>query len=680
MRKRWTSLFLFWMGVSFGLAAAESKPLRVKHLPERPRSGDLVRITITGGRASDPKFSELQLQYQIVEPGRYIERSDAAYPRNWTSVPSQRGDEGSLFAEIPASIQQHRRLIRYRLMERDRMVAPAPDDRQPNFAYFVYDGVPDWRAAIYPKSDSPSLRTPTTYPGSLLGSVQVYHFIAKQASVEKTTWYEPSDIWNPKSRHEYKYTGTLVIDGVVYDHVRFRARGGEWRHAMGKNMWKFDFNRGHHLQARDNFGRPYRTKWEKLNLGACIQQGNYECRGEHGLFEAVTYKLFNLAGVPAPHTHYVHLRIIDEVEESPANQYKGDFWGLYLATEEIDGNFLEEHQMPDGNVYKWDFGQPKPEHFAERGPTNGQDILEFISSYRRSQPDEWWRQNVDLERYFNYRSIVECVHHYDIGAGKNYFYYFQPTTRQWIVLPWDVDLTWKDDMYGTGLEPFSRAGVLRRPQFHIEYQNRLREIRDLLFNPEQTGALIDEFAAVVSDPSGGASFVDADRAKWDYHPIMASRWVEPRKAGQGKFYQGPVMKTFRGMMDEMKRYIVNRGRWCDSALLRDRPVPPTPEVSAAGALDFKAATLSFQADSGRGDAAATKMQWRLGEVSVAAVTKPTTPRPYEIEALWEGAGSNRVAIPSSPLKAGHTYRVRARACDENGRCSHWSKPVQFEVK
>ena len=67
-------------------------------------------------------------------------------------------------------------------------------------------------------------------------------------------------------------------------------------------------------------------------------------------------------------------------------------------------------------------------------------------------------------------------------------------------------------MHGTGQEPFWRAGVLRRPQFNLEYQNRLREIRDLLFNPEQGGALIDEYAAVISDLGGGPSFVDADRA------------------------------------------------------------------------------------------------------------------------------------------------------------------------
>ena len=91
---------------------------------------------------------------------------------------------------------------------------------------------------------------------------------------------------------------------------------------MGKNMWKFDFNSGHHLTATDDFGQPYKEKWGKLNLGACIQQGNYRTRGEQGLFEAATFSLLTWRGA-APKTHYVHLRIVDGREESPIQPVRG---------------------------------------------------------------------------------------------------------------------------------------------------------------------------------------------------------------------------------------------------------------------------------------------------------------------------------------------------------------------
>ena len=90
----------------------------------------------------------------------------------------------------------------------------------------------------------------------------------------------------------------LVDDGKVLDHIRYRARGGVWRYSMTKNMWKFDLNRGHDLEMRDNWGRKYSVPWTKLNLGASIQQGDFNHRGEQGMFESVGFKLFNLAGNP----------------------------------------------------------------------------------------------------------------------------------------------------------------------------------------------------------------------------------------------------------------------------------------------------------------------------------------------------------------------------------------------
>src|SRR5690606_6783987 len=100
-----------------------------------------------------------------------------------------------------------------------------------------------------------------------------------------------------------------------------------------------------------------------------------------------------------------------------------------------------------------------------------------------SKDEQWWRQNLDLGSYYSYRSIVEAVHHYDIGYGKNYNYYHNPETDQWSVIPWDLDLTWDDAMFGDGNEPF-KSRVLSKQTFEQEYQNRLRELRDLLYNEE----------------------------------------------------------------------------------------------------------------------------------------------------------------------------------------------------
>ena len=59
----------------------------------------------------------------------------------------QAGDD-TYTAVVPAELQMHRRLVRYRITATDTLgsslTGPYEDDPQPNFAYYVYDGVPAW--------------------------------------------------------------------------------------------------------------------------------------------------------------------------------------------------------------------------------------------------------------------------------------------------------------------------------------------------------------------------------------------------------------------------------------------------------------------------------------------------------------------------------------------------------
>jgi hypothetical protein len=667
------------------------KAPQVTHEPQQPKSGEAVRISLEVPDASER--ARYFVEYQIVDPGKYIALKDPEFQRNWlkiemaTAGPATTGIETRRLwsARMPPELQKHRRLIRYRIRSAgdNRIVAPGPDDAQPNFAYFVYDGVPPWKGAINPGSSDEALRHPTTYASEALQRVAVYHFISRKSSVENATWFEPTP-WNVREgRNVYKYTGTLVYDGIVYDHVSFRARGGEWRHAMGKNMWKFNFLRGHHFQARDGYGIPYPTKWDKLNLGACIQQGDTHMRGEAGMFEAVGFRLFNLAGVEAPHTHWAHLRIIDGEEESPDDQYQGDFWGLYLAVENVDGHFLKEHDLPAGNVYKIEFMQPKTEFIGNRAVTNQSDVMPFMAELMNGsqKPFSWWQANVDLNGYYSYRSIIECIHHYDLDAGKNFFFYFNPTAARWTVIPWDIDLTWGDHMYGAGFEPFFRTGLLFRPPCRQQYQERLAEIRDLLFNAEQVGRLIDEYARFISQ-SQGASIVNADRAKWDFNPVLASPLVLPKKAGQGRFYFADPTNRFQVMLDYMKDYAGHRASWVDQRFLDDYRPLGAPRIAAANDPKLSNGMLKFRLES-KPAAPFEKVVWRLAEITDpnSGTFEPHRPWKYEIQATWQQELKNETSVdlPATSLMAGHLYRVRAR-WSQGGHWSRWSEPVQFTAE
>jgi hypothetical protein len=639
--------------------------------------------------------ANVTLAYQVVDPGNYIELTDAAYSTSWTSVTMNdnglAGDErpgDSIFTvELPASLQTHRRLVRYRLTATDTggrsLTAPYADDPQPNFAYFVYDGVPSWSGAIQPNSTDETRKRVVTYDTNVMRSLPVYHLLTKNSSLMAAQYTERygGDL--------YKWAGTLVYDGEVYDHIHYRARGGVWRYAMGKNMWKFDFNRGHDFEPRDNYGRRYRTRWTKLNLGACIQQGDYQHRGEQGMFEAVGFRLFNMVGVEASKTHWIHFRVIDGAAEAGPTQYDGDFWGLYLAVEQLDGRFLDEHGLPDGNFYKMEGGTGELNNQGPTAATDKSDLNTFLNTYRNSTPsDAWWRENFDLARYASYQAIVQAIHHYDICYQKNYFYYLNPLTGVWSVLPWDLDLTWADNMFDAGcggVDEFKNR-VLNRPAFKVEWQNRIREVRDLLFNTDQAWQLIDEYAAVIRDPAGGPSFVEADRAQWDYNPIMISQWVNPSKSGQGRFYQKAATKDFPGMVKLMKDYVVRRGNYLDT-LANDATIPNRPNVEATCPTNFPINLLAFRCSPFSSPSGATfaAMKWRVGEITdtTSSSFDPKAPRKYEIEEAWESdeltTFVSDFTLPPGVVKVGHLYRLRARMKDSTGRWSKWSAPVEFYV-
>ena len=624
---------------------------QVKHSPKQPQSGQAV--TITAKVTDSDGVADVTLLYQLVAPGNYINIKDWQYNTNWTDIAMHDdGLNGDAIAgddiysvQLAGAFQSHRRLLRYRITVTDSggrgLMAPYMDDPQPNFAYFVYDSVPAWYGAVRPGATAM-----VKYDTDVMNSLPVYQLISKKSDVENSTWLEKY------SGSDYKWFGTLIYDGEIYDHITYRSRGGVWRYAMGKNMWKFNFNRGHRFQARDDYGKKYKTKWDKLNFSACIQQGSFGQRGEQGMFEALSFKLFNMAGVPGSKTNWVHFRVIDERHEdgnlnaahpsltNRGTQYDGDFWGLYMTIEQMDGRFLDEHNLPDGNLYKMDQAYPNGAKLNNQGPTgvtDNSDVLNFRNSYRSASSANWWGSNVNLDSYYGLYAIYHAVWHGDI-TSKNHFFYLNPelTTNQWGTnilwwqLPWDLDLTWT--CYYSGMkDPFSQSGVLNHSEINVSCRNRVREICDLLFNSDQTNQLIDDFAAIIDDPDGGPSIVDADRAMWDYHWALGDG-AYPRylnqdpsfKAGHGRFYQEAVdrgyQRDFAGMVQVMKDFVVERGSHMNS-ISSDSAIPRTPTVTATcppnnpiNCLTFE--TSPFSDPQGSGTFAA--MKWRIAEVAAGS--------------------------------------------------------------
>ncbi|WP_193213811.1 lamin tail domain-containing protein [Luteolibacter marinus] len=561
---------------------------QVDHSPRAPVPGQVVTIT---AKVTDPDgVDSVTLDYQIVEPGAYIRLGDPAYAASWTTVTMKdNGLSGDATAKdsiytvrIPASVQQNRRLIRYRIHFSDDLgnsaVAPYADDEQPNFAYFVYAGLPAWQGAFRPTTIAGSTEPPTpvqSYPASLLDDLPVYTLIANVDDIVECQYETSGD--------HVRFPGTFVHDGKVYDHIQFRNRGEASTYKSGKNKWRYYFNRSRDFPAKDNFGGEYRETWGSFSADACSSPWAALHRGMAGVEEAVSYKIFQLGGLASPNTHYFHLRVIRGPNETPAagtvindpigeepvgnpvsdGQYAGDFWGLYLALEQPDGSFLDERGLPDGNLYKIGASQGDKKHQGFGQPVNSSDWNAFRDAYKGAgaPTESWWRANMDMEAYYTFHTLSRLTGNVDLRTGYNHYFHHRVTDGRWVPIPWDLDMMFiakrhqTTDISGNEIPGviYAHESIQDNPALHLEFRNRAREILDLLGSDSapgggQFGQLVDEFAQIVNPAGLALTWADADAAMWNLHP--RSSGTDGRASGQfnhrGNFYRTSFGDTRNG--------------------------------------------------------------------------------------------------------------------------------------
>ncbi|MFT5410081.1 MAG: hypothetical protein ACI9NC_002808 [Verrucomicrobiales bacterium] len=693
-------------------AAAAPQVRQVSHSPQQPSTGQDVLVT---AKITDPQgVSGVNLEYQLVEPGSYIRRTDFEYDTRWTAIAMvDDGSGGDLVAgdsifsvTVPGSLQEHRRLTRYRIVATDNtssvVTVPYRDDPSANFAYFTYDGAPAWQGASIPG------QTETLdFDAAQMNSLPIYQLISDADDVTDCQ-YDPAF-----NDDVYRWEGTLVYDGKVYDHIHYRIRDADSAYNTGKNKWKLRFNRGHYFQGRDDYGKAYKEKVRTLNWSALASPWNPANRGAAGLDEALAFRFWERAGIVSRNANYFHLRIIDgAAEQDSTDQFDGDNWGLYLAIDHADRRFLDERGLPDGNTFNMHFNASSSINEAAGQPQDRSDLFAFTGTgdggYNRDpvQPASWWEANVELDSYFSYRSVVEAVNHSDLRDRENSNLYRNPVTGKWTVIPWDVDLLYEEfDRWGPSgvqttapLEQFRKS--LTHPELNIRFQNRARELRDLLLNDDQGWTLVDELVATLGGTGGATGWAELDAARWNQDP--RSTKIEGSGGNEGMlFYMNPYTSTrfpqhsrtlnsadFPGMVDWIKDFIAPSGFGGDRlATMSDNVrIPATPTIDYTGTAAFPTNGLSFAcsdftAGSGSSDFAA--MEWRIGEIynPDSAGYVAGEPWRYEVDSFWASGVldtfSNSFTVPPIAAREGGHYRARVRHQGTDGRWSHWSEPVDF---
>ncbi|MBL9139536.1 MAG: CotH kinase family protein [Verrucomicrobiales bacterium] len=680
---------------SFAGSALNGSP-RVLYQPTQPRSGQAVSVAIFV--PSQNPVVQMTLQVQSVEPGRYRRRTDPEFDQDWQDFPMEPGPQeatngvapGTPFtATVPGELQRHRHLMRFRfrgVTDQGSPVAwPNPTNECPNFAWFVYDGLPSWTGASRPgRTDA------RRFSSNFLATLPAYHLIAKGKDVEQSQW-DPEHNRQP-------FLGTLVYDDRVYDHIQFHNRGQASTYVAGKNKWGFRFPRGQEFHARDAWGRPYRHGWRAFNLNACASPWAQVNRGMAGLDEALSYRAFQLADVPSPDTHWVHFRVIDAVTESnDRDQYQGDLWGLYLVVQDKNGTWLRERGLPDGNLFSAESGL---KHRATGMPENGNDLRDFFIGMEHSPSERWWRQHLDVNAFLSFHAMNRVLGNVDLRPDGNYYLYHRPD-EQWVVLPHDLDMMFIPRTHWPGT--MQAVECLAIPALRIEYKNRAREILDLFCSDAsptggQVGQLIAEFSRFIAPPGHSRTWAELDEAMWNWHPSSQARGEFNRTPYHDHRFGGDWVRRlsppdFSGFCQYIldyctdtraeKNYRPNDGdqRGYGFGFLqfeaRDPEIPERPTIHPLDSAPERNPRFAFGVSKFVSPKAHPfqSIEWRLAEIGAEA----QGPWHYELQASRTTPPLTRESpefhVESTTLQSGRSYRVRARYRDATGRCSHWSHPI-----
>ncbi|HZJ17781.1 MAG TPA: lamin tail domain-containing protein [Chthoniobacteraceae bacterium] len=687
---------------------------QVDHTPEQPAAN--VPVTITA-KVTDPDgVASVILEYQPNTPGAYIRKSDAAYATTWTGVAMHDdglngdlvGNDATFSVVLPANVQAHRRLVRYRINVADTAGktarVPYLDDEQPNFAYFVYNGAPAWTGRNQPPSSAP-----TIFPASLMTMLPTYHLIANETDVTNSQYNSAFDT--------VRMWGTLVYDGKVYDHIEFHNKGAASTYQSGKNKWRFHFTRARDFEARDSWGRKYGQSWDTFTLHACASPWNPCFRGWAGLDEVVSARVYALAGVPAPAMHHLHFRVIDNAAEAPADQYSGDMWGLYMAVEDPDGSFLDERGLPDGSVYHIAGNVGDKTHQGLSHPTDNSDWDTFRSlsqstTTNNAANETWWRTSLDVAAYSSFHAANRITGNVDLREGFNHYFYHRGTDNRWLPIPWDLDMMYFPETHWSGT--IDQKNALLMTGISLEYKNRCRELLDLICENStatggQIGQLVDEYKRIIRPAGQSAAWDLLDQYMWNYNPrttgghtgaFYLPNPTTDNRIG-GTWTRTYTTADFNGICSFLINYATDtdpntfaigdgdqRGYGYNYLELEaaDAAIPLRPTISYIGSAGFPANDLRFQSSAfadpqGAGTFAA--MQWRIGEIAAPGVTGYVVDEPftYEISDVWTSAEiapfPNQIRVPTSVARPNHTYRTRVRMKDNTGRWSRWSPAVQF---
>ncbi|MEO8482770.1 MAG: CotH kinase family protein [Acidobacteriota bacterium] len=277
--------------------------------------------------------------------------------------------------------------------------------------------------------------------------------------------------------------------------------------------------------------------------------------------EALAFRLYRDAGVPAPRTAFA--RVYLTAKGGEADRYLG----LYTLVENVDESFTQSRFKVDGGaLFKpvtilpfkflskdWkDYNQmydPK----TDLTDADKQRVIDFCDMLTHASDDVFTAQIgsfLDVDAFAKYMAVVVWMANPDslLEQGQNYYVHFNPTTKKYVFLPWDQDhsfgqfIPWRSiesqqklDIMHPWVNRFERAPFASQ----VDYDLMTRTFKLEAFKRSYLAALA-ALTRTLTQPERIAKQVD------DLIPVLAPIVAEEPKDGRViSFNEATHEGTFR---------------------------------------------------------------------------------------------------------------------------------------
>ena len=285
---------------------------------------------------------------------------------------------------------------------------------------------------------------------------------------------------------------SIYYDHVFYDNVLVRLRGLTARY-WPKKSFKFDFNQGHHFRFS-----PHEASLEELNLNSTVTDKAY-------VRQTLAWETYRDAGVPASISFPVRV------------QQNGAFYSVSIFVEQPDERYLERHGLdPNGALYKLlklNILESSTVNVEKRTrlDEDHSDLQALIDGLMLppEQRAAYLYDHIDIPEVINYLAVATILHDRDHGDNNYYLYRDTEGCGEWMVFPWDKDMTFGrtylpdeggtfNDVIWADRDPPSHPlrgyyvgnrlfdALLETPEIREMYLRRLRTVMDTFLQPPGT--------------------------------------------------------------------------------------------------------------------------------------------------------------------------------------------------